>query len=353
MAGAGERTEEPTQKKLDDARRKGQVAQSRDLTQAAALTAALAAFMATASHLAGQLVSLVSRALHRAQTPSDAYAVDMLADGLETALVASLPVLLATLVVAMLVAFLQTKGVFSTEPLSPKLERLDPFAGLKRLFSIRSLVETAKALVKLAAVFVVAYAALKDRVGDLARLPEAPPAAALDLTIALATRVAWSVAVVFAAVALLDALYQRWQHRRELRMTKQEVKDEHKSSEGDPQHKADRQRMHKEIAGRAMLADVRRAKVVVVNPEHIAVALTYDDEEGSDTAPRIIAKGEEWLAHEIIAVAREAGVPVVRNVPLAQALNRLELGEEIPEALYEAAAEVLQFVASLAEGRRE
>lgn len=351
MSSAGDRTEEPTPKKLDDARRKGQVAQSRDLTQAAALAAALAAFMGTAGHLSAQLVGVTSRALQRSTQPSDGMAAAMLADGLEVALFASLPVLLATMVVAMLVAFLQTKGVFSTEPLSPKLERLDPFAGLKRLFSIRSLVETGKAIVKLGAVFLVAYALLAARVGELARLPEARPSAALELLIALATWLAWAVAVVFAGVALLDALYQRWQHRRELRMTKQEVKDEHKQSEGDPHHKSERQRLHKELASRSMLADVRRAKVVVVNPEHIAVALTYEDEEGADAAPRVVAKGEEWLAREIIAVAREAGVPVVRNVPLAQALNRLELGEEIPEALYEAVAEVLQFVASLAEGQ--
>jgi flagellar biosynthetic protein FlhB len=352
MAGSGDKTEQPTPKRLEDARRKGQIAQSRDLTQAAALGAAIAATMGSAAHIAGEIIALMARALGDAARPSPAHAARILDDGLSTALLAPLPVLVAVAAAGALVAFLQTRGVFTMDPLAPKLERISPAAGFRRLFAVKSLVEIGKALLKITLVLVIGLAILRRYLPDLVRTPEARPGAALDLAAFVAARLAWTVAAVFAGIAVLDALYQRWLHHKELRMTKQEVKDEHKQMEGDPQHRAQRQRAHREIANEAMIADVRRAKVVIVNPEHIAIALDYDEDSDDErAAPRVIAKGEEALARRIIEVAREAGVPVIRNVPLAQALSRVELGEEIPEELYETVAEVLQFVARIAEGK--
>jgi flagellar biosynthetic protein FlhB len=347
----GQKTEEPTPKRLRDARRKGQVAQSRDLTAAVALVAAVAGLAATGSHLAGEWVALFSRSLSSAAHPRETLAGPLLADGLGTGLTAILPLLLAVAVLPALVSFLQVGGLFTTEPLVPKLERIDPFRGLKRLFSLNSVVETLKAMVKLCVVGAVAYAVLRAGIADVARTPSAPTGMTTALLFGLATRTAAAVAGAFLGLSALDLLYQRWRHRKELRMSKQEVKREHKESEGDPHHRAQRQRVHREILTHNMLQDVRKATVVIVNPEHIAVALVY--EKGGDGAPRVVASGERILAQEIIQIAREAGVPVVRNVPLAHALSRLELGDEIPEDLYEAVAEVLDFVFRLSSASSE
>lgn len=345
---AGQKTEEPTPKREADARKRGQVAQSRDLTSAATLAAALAGVIATGGHLAGELIGLVARSLQAAQTPSSGRAAEVLGDALGTTVAAVMPLLGMVVAAALLVGFLQTRGVFSTEPISPKLERLSPMAGLQRIFSVASVVETLKSVLKIAIALGVAYAVLREHVPDLVQTAVAPAAATAALAARLTTRVGWLVCASFAGLAVLDLLYQRHKHRKELRMTKQEVKDEHKQSEGDPHHRAERQRMHRELGSHAMLQDVRRAKVVVVNPEHLAVALVYED--GEEGAPRIVAKGADLLAQQIIEIAKEAGIPVLRNVPLAHALHRLELGAEIPEELYEAVAEVLQFVATLAKG---
>jgi flagellar biosynthetic protein FlhB len=343
----GARTEEPTAKRLRDARRKGQVAQSRDLTTAAALLAAVGALVFSAGHLAGEVTAFFARALAIAADPENVSAGAILWDGVSAGLFAILPMLGAVVLLPGVVSFLQVGALFSTDPITPKLERLSPAAGLKRLFSLHAFVETAKAAVKLAGVGALAWAIGKEAARDLAQTPIAPVGTTASLAAGLAARVGAVVAIAFAALAVLDLLYQRWRHRRDLRMTRWEVKREHRETEGDPQHRAQRQRLHREILTHNMLEDVRKATVIVVNPEHIAVALVY--EKDGEGAPRVVAKGERVLAQQILEIAREAGVPVVRNVPLAHALHRLEIGEEIPEELYEAVAEVLQFVYRLSE----
>lgn len=345
---SGARTEEPTPKRLRDARRRGEVAQSRDLTSAASLAGAIAALAIAGSHLAGSLVSVYARAFAGAARPAESAPAGVLWDGVLTGLSAIAPVLAAGVLLPALVSFLQVGALFTTAPVAPKLERIDPAAGLRRVFSLQSFVETLKAVVKLGVVAGIAYALLWDAAGDLARTALAAPHVSAGLAVGLALRVAAVAAAAFAAVAVLDFLYQRWQHRRRLRMTRYEVQREHKETEGDPRHRAERQRVHREILTHNMLQDVRRATVVIVNPEHVAVALVYEKE--GEGAPRVVAKGENVLAARIIDIAREAGVPVIRNVPLAHALLRLELGEEIPEELYEAVAEILKFVYRLETG---
>jgi flagellar biosynthetic protein FlhB len=346
----GERTEEPTPKRLRDARRRGQVAQSRDLTGAAVLLAAVGALWASGSHLVGTLLGFLGKVTSGVGRPGEVGVEATLGEGLGCALVAIAPLTAAVVLLPALVSFLQVGGLLSGHPVVPRWERVSFVAGWKRIFSVQGLVETLKAAVKLSVAVLLSYAIGSVAVGDLVRTAGAPPYQSAALVAAVAFRIGVAVGIAFAGLAVLDLLYQRWRHRRGLRMTKYEVKREHRETEGDPHHRAQRQRIHREIVTHGMLQEVRRATVVVVNPEHVAVALVYE-REGSG-APRVVAKGERRVAQEIVRIARESGVPVVRNVPLAQALNRLELGEEIPEELYEAVAEVLHFVYRLAEGRR-
>jgi flagellar biosynthesis protein FlhB len=208
------------------------------------------------------------------------------------------------------------------------------------VFSVRTIVDVGKGLLKVALVAVLAFAGLGEPLRQLPALVGAPPGtvlAALGVwTRALGLRVAFALL----ALALLDALLVTRRHRRALMMTRDEVKRDFKETEGDPQHKAERQRLHRQLAEQRMLDDVRKAAFVVVNPEHIAVAVRYDRD--ADEAPIVLAKGERLLAEQIKQAAREAGVPIYRDVGLARALNGVAEGDEIPEGLYQAVAEVLR-----------
>jgi flagellar biosynthetic protein FlhB len=173
----------------------------------------------------------------------------------------------------------------------------------------------------------------------------------IDIVGRLILKLVILVSIGFVAIAIADFFYQRWQYKKELRMTKYEVKREYKQEEGDPQHKAARKRLHQEIAMHDMVQAVKDADVVIVNPTHIAAAIKYNPDEM--TAPQLVAKGQRLIAEQIVEIAKQYKVPIMRNLPLAQSLMELEIGEEIPEELYEAVAEVLNFVYRLAEQQEE
>ncbi len=254
---------------------------------------------------------------------------------------AILPLLATVVVVAALAGFLQVGPLLTLDALAPKLERLDPIRGVKNLVGQRNLVELAKSLAEIGIIGWVAWITLRDSIrgvtGLLGRDAEATLVGGSALVVLLMLRVGGALA----GIAALDVLYQRWKYQRDQRMTKEEVKREHKEAEGDPQQKRERERLHREILAHDTLEAVRRADVLVVNPTHLAVALRYE-EEGELDAPEVVAKGGEDLARRMIRAAEEAGVPVMRDVPLARALYELEIGDEIPEALYEAVAIVLR-----------
>lgn len=355
MSGSGgEPTEEPTPERVRKARQRGQVAVSRELSAALGLLVLIAVTGGGAAAGIGRLLGLFRAAFREAvASPGAAASASSAASAgvpaalsaaggraFDVALALSLIPLVATLAVAVLVSALQTGGLFTWQGARVDLSRLSPIAGLGRLFGPHTVVELGKGLLKVGLVGVVAATTLEPAARVLPRLTGAGPAAILAAQGALVWRLGLRVALALVALGLLDWLLARRRHRKSLMMTREEVKREYKNAEGDPHHKAERQRLHRELSEQRMIEDVRKADFVVVNPEHIAVAVRYDRD--ADAAPVILAKGERLVAEQIKQVAREAGVPIYRDIGLARALHDVDEGEEIPEALYEAVAELLR-----------
>jgi len=336
----GEKTEQATPRRLQKAREEGDSGVSTYAAQAVAFLAvtavlpgAVRALVETSGH---DLRAAIARAAERPASVSlDPSALGASVVGLVA------PVLLVAMLASAVVLVVQTGGFMATKKLSPDLARLNPFEGVKRLLSGARLFAVARALVAAAFVAWVAVRVLSTHAADLARSSGQLGSAALVARTLAATLVrdAAIVGVVLGAVDLL-VVRRGWMQR--LRMSKQEVKREVKDSEGDPHIRAARERANQEALASATIANVRTASVVVVNPTHIACALRYAGED--DDAPVVVASGEGDLAARILRAAHQFGVPVVQNVPLARALRELEVGDQIPEALYEAVAEILREV---------
>lgn len=335
---ASEKTEEATPKKLRDARKKGEVPKSRDLQNAFVLLAVAGALVGTGQSARRSLEDAIRLSIRSIEeNVSGPRALEAVAAlGME----AALPLLLAALVTGTAIGFLQVGGLLTFEPIQPKLERLDPIRGLKNLFSQKQLIELLKALLKIFIIGYVAYGVLEDAIRGVVGLPARDAAAAIDATGSVVSSLLFRVGGAALAIGTLDVLYQRWRHRQDQKMTKEEVKREYKDAEGDPHAKQSRERLHREIVEHDAVEQVRNADVLVVNPTHLAVALKYDADEND--APEVLARGQDGLAQRMIQAAREEGVPVFRDVPLAHALHELEVGEEIPDRLFEAVAAVLQ-----------
>ncbi len=353
MAGdrpGGEPTEKPTPKRLREARDKGQVARSQELSAALGFAAASGVLMWAGMSLWSQLRASTHFGIATAATAEDPTALvgSSAAEAVETVLVASLPVVMAAAIVGGLAAYLQIGALFTTQPITPDFKRLNPIEGAKRLVSKKTFVELAKSIVKITLVAYLAYDLLSSRAPEVGRLVGADPANAFAWTASVAGSLLFRVVIFYAVIGALDLLWQRHVTEKELMMTREEVKREYKEQEGDPQHKAERQRLHRDLLQHQMVEAVRTADAVIVNPDHIAVAIRYD--EDTMDAPRVVATGQRLIAQQIKEVARKYGVPIYRDVPLARALSELELDQEIPEELYEAVAAVLRFVYDQREG---
>jgi flagellar biosynthesis protein FlhB len=335
----GEKTEEPTPKRLLEARRRGEVAHSRDLAGAVVFAGVFAALTLGASSTIARAVAYLREALAGATR-----APALLGAGGQRALEAARDLLLMPLAVALVAALavglLQTGGLLAFSALRLDGARLVP--SLKRVLGAAALGEVLKGLVKVALAGGVAWATARPLLRALGNLAGASPRAVLAVLGEGSYRLGSRLVLAALALGVGDYLWQRHRHRLSLRMTRDQVKREHKESEGDPRHRAERQRLHRELLEQRMVAEVRKADFVVVNPDHIAVALRYDRE--GDAAPVVVARGERLLAEKIKEVAREAGVPIFRDVTLARSLRDVEEGDEIPEALYEAVAEILRLV---------
>ena len=337
---SGEKTEQPTEKKLRDARKKGQVAKSRELGTAAVVLAAAGALSFSGTPLLEALrasFALVLRSIEGGLVASPGAVLETV---LGLGLRAVAPVLVAALVAGTLASFLQVGPMLALDAVAPQLSRVDPISGAKNLFSKKQLIELLKSLLKLSLIGWVAYSSLRDGLRGTLALTGADAEAALSGAGALLSALLFRAGGALAVVAVLDVLYQRWRFLEEQKMSKDEVKREHKESDGDPHTKGERERLRRELLEHGVLERVRRADVLVVNPTHLAIALKYD-EAAEQEAPELLAKGMDELAQRMIRAAEEAGVPVLRDVPLAHALFGLEEGDEIPEALYEAVAAVL------------
>ncbi|GBD21066.1 Flagellar biosynthetic protein FlhB [bacterium HR28] len=345
---ASERTERATPRRREEARKRGQVPRSADLTSALALLAGAFFLPWYANSAATKLWGYLERTF-REPLPHDLTAPQVLelawVSG-TTFLQLTLPILGLFLLVGVASTLLQAGVVFAPAVLKPDLRRIDPIAGFQRLFSRRGLFETAKALVKIAIVLAVTYPLIR---GDLPRYADLTGAEPLVIAQALGQSIrdlAVRIGAAYLALAVLDYGYQRWDLEQRLRMTRHELKEELRQTEGDPEIKARIRRLQRQYAMRRMMAQVPTATVVVTNPTHLAVALRY--EPTTMRAPVVVAKGAGAVAERITGIARQHAIPVLRNQPLAQALYRtVEVGQEIPVTLYEAVADIIAYVYQL------
>lgn len=346
MAGEqdkSQQTEEATEKRIEDARKKGQVPTSKEASTAfaflllAGLTVTgLGAWMAsvfmdlTRSFLSGSVkVEMDPQGMQR-------LLIDVMAD---VALIV-LPIAIPIMLVGMLMVMMISGPVFTFETLKPKFEKISPLKGLKRLFSTRSLAEFVKSIVKLTVISVVCWIVVKDLFPHALRSTRQEPEAIVTLLVSGSMKIAALVAFIFFFIAMADVIYQRWEHAKSLKMSMKEIRDEHKESEGDPQLKAKIRQLQMEQSRNRMMADVPKADVIITNPTHIAIALKY--ENGMVGAPRMLAKGKGKTAEKIREIARESGIPIRENKPLARSLFKsVKIGEEIPEELFEAVAVIL------------
>ncbi|HEY3253591.1 MAG TPA: EscU/YscU/HrcU family type III secretion system export apparatus switch protein [Polyangiaceae bacterium] len=328
-----DKTEQATPRRLTKARREGDSPVSAALSQSVGFIAALSVVGGVVTLATEQAGALLSAALHH---PSEAASASTVA---RVVLSVSLPIIATSAAASAAASFVQSGGALSTNKLAPSLDRLNPFTGLKNLCSWQRVLGVARALFAASLVSYFALRQLRAHAADFASAIGNARAAAI-LAASVAGKVAWFAAAVGVSLGLLDLLLTRRAWLLRHRMSKDEVKREHRESEGDPALKAARRRAHQELLTGATLGALKTASVVIVNPTHLATALKYDEAE--EHAPSVIAQGQGEMAKLIVEAARAYGVPIVRDVPVARALNELEVGDEIPEALYEAVAEILR-----------
>jgi len=340
----GDKTEDPTPRRLEEARKKGQVPKSSELNAAVNLLALTVLLLALSPTLWQNFLQVMRKYLEmnaEILTPGNLAA---LAGGVVSDLLLLLgPVLLTAFVAAVAASYLQVGFLFTPSLLAPKLERINPLSGLQRIFSKRALVELLKSILKVVIVALVAWNFLRANFETLFVVLYQNAANTWEIVSSLGLNLAIRIAVAFAALAAADLMYQRYEYYKSLKMSKQEIKDELKEMEGDPQLKARIRETQRKIAMQRMLHDVPSATVVITNPTELAVALRYREKE--DEAPVVVAKGAGVLARRIRELAREHHIPLVENKPVARTLfQQVELGETIPVELYQAVAEILAFV---------
>lgn len=347
-ADGQEKTEEPSGKRLDDAREKGQVARSRELNNVAMSMVGFLTLMALMNHFGNGIwgITHANFELTRADLFDDMAMIRHFTDAIVQALLLLLPFLAVMVVVAIGSSIALSGFVFSTKALGVKFSKLNPVSGLKRMFSAKTLVELFKSLMKFFLIAGLALLILRmtfDRYLALASLDLVPALVEMN------SMLGWSVFLLTAAlilVALVDVPYQLWDFKQNLRMTKQEVKDEYKQTEGDPKVKGRIRRLQMEAAARRMMEAVPQADVIVTNPTHYAVAIKYDQLRMN--APQVLAKGVDAIAMNIRKVAEEHKVPIIEAPMLARALYfNTEIGDSIPKGLYLAVAKLLAYVFQL------
>lgn len=339
----GEKTEEPTAKKRSDARNKGQVARSQELNAAFVLLIGFFSLRVLWEYIFEEIFQYTTYIYTHLMQNVDVETVRQIFLSIVLLFAkTALPVMCSILLIGLVINFYQVGLLFTTEQLGFKLDKLNPINGFGRIFSKRSLVELVKSLFKIAIIGFFLYDYLKDEI------PWMPNFIYLDLPTSVQKiadimfAMAFQVIAVIIILGVLDYVYQIWQTTQDLKMTKQEVKDEAKQSEGDPQIKGKIKQKQREMAMARMMQEVPKADVIVTNPTHFAVALRY---KKGMAAPIVVAKGQDLVARRIKIIAAENGVAIVENKPLARALYAaVEIGEAVPPELYQSVAEVLAYV---------
>lgn len=343
-----DKSEEPTGKRLEESRKKGQIARSKELNTVAVTLTGTVALIIFGAYMGNVLMDVMrgNFSLPREVLMSErSMALYLLASGKE-ALLAMQPFLIALLIASIVGPIALGGWLFSTEALQPKASRMNPLAGLKRMFSVQALVELLKALAKFLVILAVALVVLSVDQDDLLAIANEPIEPAILHSLKVVGWSAFWLSCGLILIAAVDAPFQLWSHKQKLKMTKQEVRDEYKDTEGKPEVKGRIRQLQREMAERRMMQAVPQADVVITNPTHFAVALKYDPEKGG--APLLLAKGGDFLALKIREIAQEHKVMVLESPGLARAVYySTELDQEIPAGLYLAVAQVLAYVYQL------
>lgn len=347
----GEKTEPATPKKLEKAREEGQVAKSQDINTAVLLLILFVGLRVFGSFMYNRISDMylfyynaISDYAREELTISRA--MGLFSFGLKEILITVLPLIAFALIGAFVSNVVQVKWKVTLKPLMPKPSKINPINGFKKLFSKDKLFELLKAVVKVGVLFYVAYSSLKDEWGLITNIYQLDYISAVCLIVDTVLAIALKISVVFLVLAFADWAYQKHKFKTDMKMTKQEVKDEYKNSEGNPEVKGKIKRKMLEVSRRRMMQALPEADVVITNPTHLAVAIKYDKEEAE--APVVIAKGADYLAGRIKEVARENRIEIVENKPLARMLYyNVEIGDQIPPELYQTVAEILAYVYGL------
>lgn len=347
----GEKTEQPTAKKLNDARKEGNVAKSKDLVSAVSLIVIFVLLKFLIGNIGTGLMNVYTFVYKTIATLSVTYAdeitynnvVAILRDVAFDGLFIVLPIFAIAFVIAFVGDLIQVKWKVTTKPMRPKLNKISIKKGVKHIFSKQSLVNLAKSVALVLIIGTMVIQTILSKQGYLYRLYEVPLMTAMQIIGDIVFDLGIKISAIYLIVGIGDYIYQKIKFKNDMMMTKQEVKDEYKNSEGDPQIKGKIRQKMRQASMRRMMQDLPKADVVITNPTHFAVALQYDLQIAK--APRVIAKGEDFLAQKIKEAAKEYNIEIVENKPLARALYaNVDIGEEIPEELYQAVAEVLAYV---------
>ena len=347
----GEKTEEPTAKKKEDTRKEGKVAKSKELSNAVELIALFLILKFWIGGMGTNFMELFSTIYEKIPSLTTYWGGNIVKEDYHILfngvfielLIQLLPFFIVGIVIAVGVNMLQFKFKISTKPLKPKFNKLNPLSGFKRMFSAEKVMELLKSIVKIVIIGTMVYQTVKDDWVYLYKFYEMSLNQAIEVVGDIVIGMGLKISMVYLVVAFVDLIYQRYKFNKDIKMTKQEVKDEYKNAEGDPQIKGKIRGKMREASQRRMMQDVPKADVVITNPTHFAVAIRYDPNEG--TAPRVLAKGADYVAQKIKEIARENHVEIVENKPLARMLYaNVDVGQEVPPELYQAVAEVLAMV---------
>ena len=347
----GEKTEPATPKKLEKAREEGQTARSQDLNTAILLFVLFTCLRVFGGFMMGRIYDNFSFFYngigeYAREDFTVGRAAGLLNHGLQQIIILILPIIALAVIGAFAISVYQVKWKVTLKPLKPKPNKINPISGFKRMFSKNKLFELLKSIVKIGVLFYVVYTSLRDEWGMIVNIYQLDLLAAVTLIVDTILMISFKISAVFLLIAFADWQYQKHKFKEDMKMTKQEVKDEYKNTEGNPQIKGQIRRKMQEASRRRMMQALPEADVVITNPTHLAVALKYDREEAE--APVVIAKGADHIAARIKNIARENRIEIVENKPLARMLyHNVELGEQIPPELYQMVAEILAYVYGL------
>lgn len=347
----GEKTEEPTAKKLEDARKKGQVMRSTEVVTAATLLAFFFMLKIFVGFIGNrfmtsfrQTIGFISDYTSEPFTLNTARTI--IRGSFWNIIVAAFPIMIVGLVVTIVAIVFQVKWKVTAEPLKPKFDKFNPVTGMKRLFSKDKIMDLFKSIAKVVILAYVVYSYLKNQWPLIYKMYSYTLSQAIAVIGDTVINVGIRISALFAVIAMFDLFYQKWKYHQDMMMSKQEVKDEYKNSEGDPKVKSQQKQRMQQASQRRMMQDLPNADVVITNPTHLAVAIKYDKD--TNEAPVVVAKGADYLAQKIKDRARENAIEIVENKPLARMLyHNVEIGAEIPPELYQMVAEVLAYVYSL------